>query len=86
MIAGNFAQIGNVYSLCLRTIDVETGKVLKNITFKFRGSIEDVLLNGLGMAVAIFPTPLWRGWTALWAGRVRSIGPVNIICEDNSDL
>lgn len=47
MIGGNIGKIGEVYSIDLRMIDVETGKILSAFTEDARGSIEDVLLYSI---------------------------------------
>jgi hypothetical protein len=52
MVAGNIGKIGSMFSIGLRTIDVETGKIEKNISVDFKGSIEDVLISGIRKAVS----------------------------------
>jgi TolB-like protein len=47
MVAGNIAKIDNLYSLNIRLIDVETGKVLMTATEDCECQLKDVLINSI---------------------------------------
>jgi len=48
MVAGNIAKIDNLFTIDIRLIDVETGKVLKTATEDCECALKDVLTNSLG--------------------------------------
>jgi len=45
MVGGSIGKIGNIYSMQVRLVDVETGKVLKTVEEDYHGSIELLLTN-----------------------------------------
>lgn len=47
MIAGNIAKIDNLFTIDIRLIDVETGKVLKTATEDCECALKDVLTNSI---------------------------------------
>ncbi|MFA4907805.1 MAG: PEGA domain-containing protein [archaeon] len=51
MVAGSFGLVGQTYTIDMRIIDVETGKVVKTSQTNLRGKIDDVLEFGLKTGV-----------------------------------
>ncbi|MFA4907871.1 MAG: PEGA domain-containing protein [archaeon] len=51
MIAGSFGLVGQTYTIDMRIIDIESGKVVKTSQINLRGKIDDVLEFGLKNAV-----------------------------------
>ncbi len=47
IVGGNVSKIGQYYSVSLRMMDVETGKIKSMATEDFQGTIDDVLLKGI---------------------------------------
>ena len=43
MLAGSIGRVGSTYSIDLRLVDVETGKIVKSVTHDYRGVIDDLL-------------------------------------------
>ena len=51
MLAGSFGKLGTVYTIDMRIIDVETGRILKSTSYDIEGSINRLLSEGLAGAV-----------------------------------
>lgn len=51
MLAGSFGKFGNVYTLELRIIDVQTGKIESSTNYDYRSEIENLLLEGVETAL-----------------------------------
>ena len=51
MLAGSFGKLGDVYTIDMRIIDVETGRILRTTSFDVEGSIQRLLSEGLPNAV-----------------------------------
>jgi high-affinity Fe2+/Pb2+ permease len=51
MLAGSFGKFGNVYTLELRIIDVQTGKIESSTNYDYRGEIENLLVKGVETAL-----------------------------------
>lgn len=51
MLAGSFGKLGTVYTIDMKIIDVETGKVLRTSSYDIEGSINLLLTEGLKEAV-----------------------------------
>lgn len=51
MVAGTFGKLGSTYTIDMRIIDVETGRILRSTSFDIRGEIDRVLSEGLTEAV-----------------------------------
>lgn len=51
IVFGNIGKIGNVFSISIRLINVETGKIIETASVDLEGSIEDVLRTGIKQAV-----------------------------------
>jgi TolB-like protein len=49
MIAGSVGRVGQSYLVTLRMIDVETGKIVRNVDETIKGSIETVLESGMAV-------------------------------------
>jgi len=47
IVGGSISQIGQYYSVSLKMIDVETGKIKSMPTEDFKGTIDDLLLKGV---------------------------------------
>jgi len=47
MVAGSFGLVGMTYTIDMRLIDVETGKVIATAQYNLKGKIDDVLEYGL---------------------------------------
>ena len=52
MLAGSVGKFGEVYTIELRIIDIENGKIKAAATYDFRGEIENLLTEGAPAAVA----------------------------------
>ncbi len=52
IIGGSISKIGEIYSIELRVINIETGEIIASITEDIRGKIDMVLLVGLRNAAA----------------------------------
>ena len=53
MLAGSISLVGSTYSVELRFIDVESGKIEKSASYDMRGEIDDLLTAGMQKAVDI---------------------------------
>jgi len=51
MLAGSFGQLGTVYTIDMRIIDVQTGRILRTTSYDIEGSINRLLSEGLAEAV-----------------------------------
>ncbi|MEJ2055852.1 MAG: PEGA domain-containing protein, partial [Calditrichaceae bacterium] len=51
MLAGSFGKFGNVYTLELRIIDVQTGKIESSTNYDYQSEIENLLLEGAETAL-----------------------------------
>ena len=51
MLAGSFGKLGTVYTIDMKIIDVETGRILKSTSYDIEGSINRLLSEGLAEAV-----------------------------------
>ena len=51
MLAGSFGKLGIVYTIDMRIIDVETGRILKSTSYDIDGSINRLLSEGLDEAI-----------------------------------
>ncbi|MBN1408943.1 MAG: PEGA domain-containing protein [Calditrichaceae bacterium] len=51
MLAGSFGKFGNVYTLELRIIDVQTGKIESSTNYDYRSEIENLLVEGVETAL-----------------------------------
>ena len=51
MLAGSVGKFGTVYTIDLRIIDVETGKIESSATYDYRGEMENLLLEGASAAL-----------------------------------
>ncbi len=51
MLAGSFGKLGTAYTIDMRIIDVETGRILKTTSYDIEGSINRLLSEGLEEAV-----------------------------------
>ncbi len=51
MLAGSFGKLGTVYTIDMKIIDVETGRILKSTSYDSEGSINRLLSEGLAEAV-----------------------------------
>jgi hypothetical protein len=45
MVVGSIGRVGGSYLIAVRMIDVETGKILRNVDGEFKGTIEDALTS-----------------------------------------
>ena len=52
MLAGSFGVVGDLFTIDMRLIDVETGGILKSSLTDIEGSISDVLKTGLNQALS----------------------------------
>jgi TolB-like protein len=50
IVAGSVGKVGNIFTISLRLIEVETGKILKTATEDCKSSIEDVLTQSVKKA------------------------------------
>jgi len=53
MLAGSISIVGKTYSVEMRIIDVELGRIEKSSTYDFRGEIDQLLLTGMNNALNI---------------------------------
>jgi len=51
MISGSIGAIGKVYTVELRLLDVETGKIERSATYDFQGELEILLMEGMHNAL-----------------------------------
>ena len=51
ILAGSFGKLGTVYTIDMKIIDVETGRVLRTTSYDSEGSINLLLTEGLAVAV-----------------------------------
>ncbi len=51
MLAGSFGKLGTIYTIDMKIIDVETGRILKSTSYDIEGSINRLLTEGLAEAV-----------------------------------
>ena len=51
MLAGSFGQLGTVYTIDMRIIDVVTGRITRTTSYDIEGSINRLLSEGLAEAV-----------------------------------
>lgn len=51
MLAGSFGKIGTVYTIDMKIIDVETGRVLRTTSYDSEGTINRLLTEGVAVAV-----------------------------------
>ena len=51
MLAGSFGKLGTAYTIDMRIIDVETGRILKTTSYDIEGSINRLLTEGLEEAI-----------------------------------
>ncbi len=51
MLAGSFGKLGTVYTIDMKIIDVETGRILRSTSYDIEGSINRLLSEGLAEAV-----------------------------------
>jgi len=51
MITGSVGVIGKVYTLELRLLDIETGKIERSATYDFQGELEILLMEGMNNAL-----------------------------------
>jgi TolB-like protein len=51
MIAGSIGKVGKIYSISLRMIDVQTGRINSSASIDVTGSIEEVLKRGIPQVV-----------------------------------
>lgn len=51
MLAGSFGKFGNIYTLELRIIDVQTAKIESSTNYDYRSEIENLLLEGVETAL-----------------------------------
>ena len=51
MLAGSFGKFGNVYTLELRIIDIQTGKIESSTNYDYRSEIENLLVEGVETAL-----------------------------------
>ena len=51
MLAGSFGKFGNVFTLELRIIDVQTAKIESSTNYDYRSEIENLLLEGVETAL-----------------------------------
>jgi TolB-like protein len=57
MIVGSVGKIGNMYLVSIRMIDVQQGKIVKNVDKEVEGSIESVLKYGIPYVAAQMAGP-----------------------------
>jgi TolB-like protein len=57
IVAGSIGKVGEIYIVSSRIIDVGTGKVLATYEYTSRGSIEDLLLNGMATVANELASP-----------------------------
>jgi hypothetical protein len=48
MIAGSIGKVGSIFLVSLRLLDVGQGKIIQNVDEEISGTIEDVLISGIG--------------------------------------
>jgi TolB-like protein len=51
MVTGSISKVGEIYSVEVRLIDVESGKIVAVGVEDIRGGIEDVLTSGMNKVV-----------------------------------
>jgi len=56
IIGGNVGSVGNIYSVSIRLIDVETGVIKKIVNYDHKGDIGDLLISGMSEIVTKFTT------------------------------
>ncbi|MDO9549072.1 MAG: PEGA domain-containing protein, partial [Candidatus Marinimicrobia bacterium] len=53
MLAGSISLVGSTYSVEMRAIDVETGKIIQTASYDYKGLIDDLMNVGMQRAVDI---------------------------------
>jgi len=51
IIAGSLGKVGNAYSINVRIISVESGKIINSVSHSYTGPIEDLLTSEIGVVV-----------------------------------
>jgi hypothetical protein len=65
MVAGSIGKLGDMYTIGLRILDVQTGKILANVSLNSGAKIEAVVTRGIPDAVKVLVDSYERrNWTA----------------------
>ncbi len=57
VIFGNISKLGRIYSTSLKMVDVGTGEILKSAYVETKGSLEDVLTEGITASIETLMKP-----------------------------
>lgn len=64
MVAGTIGKVGDIYSIGIRIIDVQSGEILGMSSINVKGAIENVLIKGIKEAVSsMIDAYERRSWT-----------------------
>ena len=47
MVAGSVSKLGDIYSIQLRLVDVQTGEITREIVVDMKGTIGEILTKGM---------------------------------------
>jgi TolB-like protein len=47
IVLGSISKVGSTFSVNAKIVDVQTGEILKQASYKFRGLIDDLLVSGM---------------------------------------